>query len=41
MEGAVVTLVDVTQLKEAEKQSEQTMRDLELLTKSCSSSLIS
>lgn len=28
MEGAVVTLVDVTQLKEAEKQSEQTMRDL-------------
>ena len=28
MEGAVVTLVDVSQLKEAEKQSEQTMRDL-------------
>lgn len=28
MDGAVVTLVDVTQLKEAEKQSEQTMRDL-------------
>ena len=28
MEGAVVTLVDVTQLKEAEKQSEQTMSDL-------------
>lgn len=28
MEGAVVTLVGITQLKEAEKQSEQTMRDL-------------